>query len=111
MNQQRETRRTNTGTDGLNGGRTGEQSTSSYVSSTIDSIGNAISEYLPNSEVFAKSGKAITDSFKTAEGYFKNHDMKAMSEDLTNVVKRNPLPSVWLGVGIGFLLGTTLNRR
>jgi ElaB/YqjD/DUF883 family membrane-anchored ribosome-binding protein len=31
-----------------------------------------------------------------------------MMDDVTNVVRRHPLPAVLVGIGIGFLIGRTL---
>jgi hypothetical protein len=34
-----------------------------------------------------------------------------MGQDLTNLVRRNPLPAVLLGIGFGFLLARAITPR
>jgi hypothetical protein len=33
-----------------------------------------------------------------------------MGEDLTNLIRRNPLPAVLVGIGIGYLLARATSR-
>lgn len=81
------------------------------VISGIKSVSDAVSEYLPKSITDGTAGTAINDGIKVVEDYIKGHEMSDIAADFKQVVKRNPIPAVLLGVGIGFLVGTTLNRR
>ena len=33
------------------------------------------------------------------------------AEDMTNLIKRNPIPALFIGIGVGFLLGRALSAR
>ncbi len=37
--------------------------------------------------------------------------IQELSKDLTELIRRHPLPSLTVGVGVGFLLGQILHRR
>ncbi len=44
----------------------------------------------------------------------KSHAMdeiQELSKDLTELIRRHPLPALAVGVGVGFLLGQILHRR
>jgi ElaB/YqjD/DUF883 family membrane-anchored ribosome-binding protein len=41
---------------------------------------------------------------ETAGKYLEEQDFSHMAEDMTNVIRRNPIPAVCIAAGIGFLL-------
>lgn len=51
-----------------------------------------------------------SDSVAATADYLRDHDMNQMAADLTEVVKRNPGPSLLVAGVLGFLVGRTLSR-
>jgi ElaB/YqjD/DUF883 family membrane-anchored ribosome-binding protein len=46
----------------------------------------------------------LADTLESTGGYLGEHDFNAMAADVTNVIRRNPIPAVCIAAGIGFLL-------
>jgi ElaB/YqjD/DUF883 family membrane-anchored ribosome-binding protein len=42
--------------------------------------------------------------------YIEEQGVSGMMDDLTDVIRRNPVPAVLIGLGVGFLIGRALRR-
>jgi hypothetical protein len=47
---------------------------------------------------------AVGDTFASGKQYFEEEGFAGVGRDLTNLVRRNPIPSLLVGVAVGFLL-------
>jgi len=54
--------------------------------------------------------KSFGRSIESGGDYLKNTDFESMLGDVGQMIKRNPLPAVLLGVGLGFLLAAAVRR-
>ena len=52
---------------------------------------------------------AVTDRAHEVEDYFKNTDYSDMVGDLRKVISKHPLPSLFVGIGVGYLLGRAIS--
>jgi hypothetical protein len=41
--------------------------------------------------------------------YLEDKNLHGMVDDMTGLIKRNPIPAVLIGLGIGFLVGRALS--
>jgi len=51
------------------------------------------------------------DAFENAKQYLHEDGLKNLTNDLTNLVRRNPIPALLCGVAIGFIVGQAGGRR
>jgi uncharacterized protein YjbJ (UPF0337 family) len=58
----------------------------------------------------ATAASTVTDTVKSAGAYLQEKGMGQITGDLTALVRRYPLPSLLIGLGIGFLLGRSLGK-
>jgi len=42
--------------------------------------------------------------------YLQEEGLKGVAEDMTNLIRRNPLPAMFLGIGLGFILARAISR-
>ena len=42
--------------------------------------------------------------------YLQEEGLKGIAEDVTNLIRRNPIPALLAGVGVGFLIGRITTR-
>jgi len=47
---------------------------------------------------------AISDTIKSGENYLEEKGFEGVVTDLTSLVRRNPIPSVLIALGMGFLV-------
>lgn len=79
--------------------------------SVIERSKDAVKSMLPDAGTVESASTAIVDGIKSSGDYLRTHDIDEMSKDITDVIRRNPISAVWIGLGAGFLLGQALVRR
>ena len=62
------------------------------------------------SEQASRIGHKVEETYEAGRDYVTHRGLSGMGEDLTDVIRKNPLPAVLLGVGIGFLLARALRE-
>jgi len=70
----------------------------------MESLGNTIREYEPNQGFLHNAGEAVADKLVGSGHYLESNGLEGMGTDLTNMIRRNPVPALLIGFGIGFLL-------
>jgi hypothetical protein len=73
------------------------------MGSGIKSMGESLKSAAPEG-MMHDATFSVAQSLESTGRYLEEHGLSAMTEDLTNVIKRNPIPSVFIAAGIGFLL-------
>jgi hypothetical protein len=58
--------------------------------------------------VLGSASHFVADKLDSAGQYVEDRNLSGMMDDVTGLIKRNPIPAVLIGLGIGFLLGRTL---
>jgi hypothetical protein len=53
---------------------------------------------------------AVADSLENTGRYIQEEGILGMVEDVTELIRRNPIPAMMVGVGIGFLLAKMVRR-
>jgi len=83
------------------------------VGGGIRSAAEGIRERAPQSGVFGSAASSLTDTMENAGRYLEEKGMSGAAEDLTGLIRRHPVPSVLIGIGLGILLGQfmTSSRR
>jgi hypothetical protein len=82
----------------------------SAVGSGMKSLGETIRDKAPQKGPLGAAGTAVADTLETGGRYLKEHGLSGIGADLTNVIKRNPIPAVLVGIGLGFLIAHAAKR-
>jgi hypothetical protein len=75
---------------------------------SFETLADTVRERGPSSGTLGTATRAVADTLDSTGHYIEDRNLSGMAEDLTGVIKRNPIPAVLIGLGIGFLLGRTL---
>ena len=86
-----------------------EQATEA-VGAGMESLGETIHEHKPGEGVFGNAAEAVADKLKAGGHYLEEKGLKGIGEDITNMIRRNPVPVLLIGVGVGFLLARMMRR-
>ncbi len=88
-------------------GQRAREATSS-VASGIQSAAHTLRQNLPHEGMMGRASSAVADTLESSGRYLQEEGFSGMMEDLSGVIRRNPIPAVLVGIGVGFLLGRTL---
>jgi hypothetical protein len=84
-------------------GRKAEDATST-VGSGMQSLAGSIRENLPREGMLGSASTAVAGTLESGGRYLQEEGIKGIVEDLGNLVRRNPIPALLLGIGIGYLI-------
>jgi ElaB/YqjD/DUF883 family membrane-anchored ribosome-binding protein len=62
------------------------------------------------SEQASRIGNKVEQTYETSRDYVTHRGLSGMGDDVTDLIRKNPLPAILVGVGIGFLLGRALRE-
>jgi hypothetical protein len=80
----------------------------SAAGSGIRSLGESMAQHTPKEGVVGTAAQTVAGGIRETGRYLEEQGLSGMGEDLTNVIRRYPVASVLVGIGVGFLIGRTL---
>jgi ElaB/YqjD/DUF883 family membrane-anchored ribosome-binding protein len=80
----------------------------SSAGSSVKHLGETIKAKGPQDGVLGGATRAVADTIQEGGRYLEQEGFSGMVEDTAELIRRNPLPAVLVGIGVGFLIGRTL---
>lgn len=80
------------------------------VGHEMSALGGTVRKAAPQNGMIGSAATVVADELQAGGQYLEGHGLEAIGKDLTEVVRRHPIPSLLVGFGIGCLLGMTLLR-
>jgi hypothetical protein len=90
-----------------NVGRKADDLTSS-AGTGLKNFGDTIREHGPQGGMFGDATQTVADKTRQVGSYLEEEGLSGMFEDVTKLIKRNPIPAILVGVGLGVLIGRML---
>jgi len=81
------------------------------VGSSLKSFGDTVRSSAPGRDMLKDGMCAVADTLENTGKYLEEGGIANMAEDLTGLIKRNPIPALFVGIGVGFLLARALTPR
>lgn len=81
------------------------------VGSGMKSLAGSIRDKTPEHGIVGAAGAAIADTLESSGRYLEHQGLSGIGDDVTNLVRRNPLPAILCAVGVGYLLARALTPR
>lgn len=78
------------------------------VGSGMQSLADTVRGKGPESGMLGKANEAVADSLESAGKYIEDKNLSGMVDDLSGLIRNNPIPALLVGLGVGFLLGRAL---
>jgi ElaB/YqjD/DUF883 family membrane-anchored ribosome-binding protein len=75
----------------------------------MKNLAGTIRQSAPGEGVMGSVGSSVADTLESSSQYLQQHGLGDMADDVTNMVRRNPIPAMLVCVGIGFCLGQLLS--
>jgi hypothetical protein len=98
---------------GVAGSAVGEKANeaTSAVGGGMKSLAGAIRENAPHQGVLGTASSSVADTLDKGGRYLQEEGLSGIGGEVTNLIRRNPLPAILVGIGIGFLLAKLTTRR
>jgi hypothetical protein len=74
------------------------------VGSGLESAADSIREHTPHTGMIGTAASKVADTLESSGHYLKEEGLSGMANDLTEMVKRNPIPALLLAIGVGVLI-------
>jgi hypothetical protein len=82
----------------------------SAVGGGMKSLAGSIRQHTPHDGMFGNASASVADSLETGGRYLQEEGLQGMADEVTNLIRRNPIPALLVGIGIGFLLAKVTTR-
>ena len=88
------------------------EDTTHRVGSGMEQLAGTLRESAPTQGYLGTAASRVADTLESGGRYLQEEGLSGLADDLTGMIKRNPIPALLVGIGIGFLLAraTTSNR-
>jgi hypothetical protein len=90
-----------------NVGKSAENLTSN-AGTGLRHLGESLAQKAPHEGMLGDASQAVAKTIKEGGRYLEEAGLSGMADDLTGLIKRNPVPAVLIGLGVGFLIGRAL---
>lgn len=82
----------------------------SSLGSGMKSLAQNIRGAAPKAGIAGSTATAVADTLERGGRYLETEKLSGIGEDLTNLVRRNPIPALLVGIGLGYLLARATRR-
>jgi hypothetical protein len=93
-----------------NVGQRAEDATAA-VGSGMRSLAGTLRETLPHEGVVGSASSTVAGGLESTGRYLQDEGLGGLAQDMTNLIRRNPIPALLLGVGLGFILARATSRN
>lgn len=88
-------------------GRTADNLTAS-AGHSIQELGNRIGRQAPQAGVLGNATQAFAKTVRDSGEYIEEARLSGITEDVANLVRRNPIPAILIAIGLGWFAGRKL---
>jgi len=74
------------------------------VGEGIESLGGSVRRMTPREGMLHNASEAVAGSLESSGRYLEEHGLKGIGDDVTNLIRKNPIPALLIGIGLGFCL-------
>jgi ElaB/YqjD/DUF883 family membrane-anchored ribosome-binding protein len=76
----------------------------------MESLAGTIREKAPHEGFLGTASSHIAETLDSGGRYLEQQGVGGLANDLTDVIRRNPIPAIFVGIACGFLLGRAFRR-
>lgn len=81
------------------------------VGSGIQKVADQVRDQGPQEGMLGSATQGVANALEGTGKYLEDKNLSGMMDDVSGLIKRNPVPAVLIGLGIGFLVGRALSSR
>jgi ElaB/YqjD/DUF883 family membrane-anchored ribosome-binding protein len=77
----------------------------------MENLAQTIRDRGPHEGVLGSATSTVASTLESSGRYLEEQGLSGIAEDITNLIRRNPIPAMLIGVGLGFMLARFTNPR
>jgi len=74
----------------------------------LKTAADKVRDAAPHEGMLGRASDAVASTLERGGSYLQDKNLSGMADDVTEMIKRNPIPAVLMGIGLGFLIGRSL---
>jgi len=87
------------------------ESATHAVGHGMKSLGGTLRENMPREGVIGAAASSVASGLESSGQYLERESLQGIADDVTNLIRRNPIPALFLAVGLGFILARATSSR
>lgn len=91
-------------------GQTADKMTSA-AGERLKGLGETVARHAPKEGLLGNASQRVAQGLEQGGDYLSQAGLSGAAGDLTELIRRNPLPAVLVGLGIGYLIGRIQGSR
>jgi ElaB/YqjD/DUF883 family membrane-anchored ribosome-binding protein len=80
------------------------------VGSGMESVAHTLREKMPHGGVLGAATSSVAGGLETGGKYLENEGINDIATDVTNLIRRNPIPAILIGAALGYVIGRLASR-
>jgi len=80
------------------------------IGAGMESVGRSIYEHAPDHGVLGTAGHTVGSKLEAGGHYLEDRGLKGIGDDVTSIIRRHPVPALFIGFGIGILAARLFRR-
>jgi len=80
------------------------------VGTGIESLGGSLRDKMPQKGVLGAATDRVASGLEAGGKFIQEEGLKGMADDVTNLVRRNPIPALLVAASLGYMLGRITMR-
>jgi ElaB/YqjD/DUF883 family membrane-anchored ribosome-binding protein len=77
----------------------------------MENLAQTIRDRAPHEGVLGSAASGVASTLESSGRYLEEQGLSGIADDVTNLIRRNPIPAVLIGIGVGFMLARLTNPR
>jgi len=80
------------------------------VGSRMQSAAGTIRHSGPQEGMLGNASSALASTLENYGRELQEHGLTGLADDVTNMIRRHPVPAIFVGIGVGFLFARLLTK-
>jgi hypothetical protein len=78
------------------------------VGGSMRSLAGSLRENLSHEGMIGSASSAVADTLDRGGRYLQEEGLRGVASDFTELIRRNPIPALLIGIGVGFLIARSM---
>ena len=77
----------------------------------LEAMADGIRQHAPSNGIVGDASKQLVSTLQSSGRYLEEHGVTGMADEVTEIIRRNPIPAIFVALGLGFVLARATSVR